>query len=157
RVRDLVEHDLARRKQAVPALERGERDEEPRAELEPGHVVRDHLVGVGCRGLDDPAQVLDPGAPVVAETREVGLDAVGLRHEAGTDGGSVSARRPWAQPKSQASISGGVIPRVVSAVQTWLRWSVPWWTTWARRMPSGAVLVDPSSRWRTTSRSGSFA
>ena len=42
----------------------------------------------------------------------------------------------------------------VNAVQIWLRWSVPWWSAWASRTPSGARLSDPSSRCRTTTRSG---
>ncbi len=46
------------------------------------------------------------------------------------------------------------MPRLVSAVQTWLRWSVPWWTTCARRMPVGAWKSQPSPC-STTSSSGS--
>ena len=37
----------------------------------------------------------------------------------------VSVRRPSTSAKSHASIAGGSIPSVVSAVQIWLRWSVP--------------------------------
>ena len=47
------------------------------------------------------------------------------------------------------------MPSDVSAVQIWLRWSVPWWSACASRTPSGAKLSDPSSRCRTTTRSGS--
>ncbi len=34
-------------------------------------------------------------------------------------------------------MSGGSTPRLVKAAQTWLRWSVPWWATWASRTPTG--------------------
>ncbi len=40
-------------------------------------------------------------------------------------GAGTSIVRPWAAPKSQTSMSGGGTPRAVSAVQIWLRWSLP--------------------------------
>ncbi len=39
--------------------------------------------------------------------------------------GGISTSRPSCLAKSHTSMEGGVIPSVVSAVQIWLRWSVP--------------------------------
>jgi hypothetical protein len=46
-----------------------------------------------------------------------------------------SMARPTVSPYSHTPISGGSMPNDVSAVQIWLRWSVPWWRTCASRMP----------------------
>ncbi len=66
-----------------------------------------------------------------------------------------SDRRPSLSAKSHTSMAGGSMPSAVRAVHTWLRWSVPWCSAWASRIPSGAWLAVPSSRWRTRSASGS--
>ena len=47
------------------------------------------------------------------------------RHSSSQEVGNTSTTRPCSTPKSQTSIGGGSTPRLVRAVQTWLRWSVP--------------------------------
>ena len=47
-------------------------------------------------------------------------------------------RRMCPRRTPRLSIIGGSMPTHVRTVPVWLRWSVPWWSAWASRIPRGS-------------------
>ena len=164
------DHGAAGRKQAVVVLVRRVRHQELAVALERRHVIGDGLGRLGrggpdrCPG-DRPSRPAEPsGRPARYSSTLLGFATATswcAPEPASEDpldaGGGISTNRPSSEPKAQTSISGGATPSLVRAVQIWLRWSVPCWTAWPSRTPSGARAADPSSRCRTTIASGSPA
>ena len=97
------------------------------------------------RAVRPPAERADSlgSEDVAAADRHCQMIRAGSHREAQVAGAAAPlvsrvTIRPSRAAKSHTSIDGGSMPTFVSAVQIWLRWSVPWWSAWASRIPSGA-------------------
>ena len=129
---------------AGPAQLVGERDH-PLGE--PLHVMEQQHLGhacnrLRCRRVPDRGGLLDVSRQPSRDAVRVSLRRSGVAQEGDPADllDSIVTTRPSRAPKSHTSIAGGSMPRLVSAVQSWLRWSVPWWSAWASRIPSGACV-----------------